>query len=69
MTLNLKRMMIEEKLKIMEMLWDDICQKVPDFSSPEWHAKILKDRDKKLKDGKEKILDWTQAKSDIRNSL
>lgn len=69
MAINLKKMTIEEKLKIMEMLWDDICQKVPDFSSPEWHATILKAREKKLKDGKEKILDWSQAKEDIRNSL
>jgi hypothetical protein len=69
MTLNLKKMMIEEKLKIMEMLWDDICQQVPDFSSPEWHAKILKDRENKLQDGKEKILEWIQAKADIRKSL
>lgn len=69
MVLNLKKMTKEEKLKVMEILWDDICRKVPDFSSPGWHEKILKAREKRLKDGKEKILDWSQAKDDIRNSL
>ena len=62
-------MTIEEKLKIMEMLWDDICRKVPDLSSPDWHEKILKKREKKLKEGKEKIFDWNQAKENIRNSI
>lgn len=69
MTLNLKEMTTEEKLKAMETLWDDICRNVPDLSSPPWHEKILKEREERLKKGKEKVLDWTQAKSDIRDSI
>ena len=69
MTINLKEMTIEEKLKTMEMLWDDICRNVPDLSSPAWHEQILKKREEKIKKGKEKILDWDQAKKDIRDSI
>ena len=46
-------MTTEEKLRTMELLWDDICRNVSDFASPPWHEDILKDREKKLKQGKE----------------
>jgi hypothetical protein len=69
MSLNLEEMTTEEKLKAMEMLWDDICRSVPDFSSPSWHGNVLKEREQRLRDGKEKILDWDQAKKDIRDSI
>ena len=41
MTLNLGEMTTEEKLKAMEMLWDDICRSAPDFSSPYWHDALI----------------------------
>ena len=69
MKINLQDMTTEEKLQIMELLWDDICRNVPDLSSPAWHEEVLKEREKRLKEGKEKILDWEQAKNDIRNSI
>jgi len=69
MTLNLGEMTTEEKLKAMEMLWDDLCRHVPDFSSPSWHEDVLKDREQRIRDGKDKFVDWDQAKKDIRNSI
>jgi hypothetical protein len=69
MTLKLKDMTTEEKLQAMELLWDDICRNVPDFSSPAWHENILKEREKSLKNGKENFIDWDQAKKDIRDSI
>lgn len=69
MTINLKDMTTAEKLEAMEMLWDDICRNIPDFSSPAWHEQILKEREERLKKGKEKVLDWNQAKKDLRDSI
>ena len=69
MTINLKDMTTEEKLEAMEMLWDDICRTIPDFPSPTWHEQILKEREERLKKGKEKVLDWNQAKKDLRDSI
>jgi len=40
MCLNIQEMTTEEKLRAMEMLWDDICRKVPDLASPLWHGDI-----------------------------
>jgi hypothetical protein len=69
MTLNLAEMTTEEKLKAMEMLWDDICRSAPDFSSPSWHEDVLKEREQRIRDGKDKFVDWDQAKKNIRNSI
>ena len=69
MKLNLKEMTTGEKLQAMELLWDDICRNVPDFSSPAWHGDILKERDTIVKEGGGKFLDWQQAKEDIRKSI
>ena len=69
MDINLNEMTIEEKLRTMELLWDDICRNVKDFASPSWHGKILKDREEKIKQGKEEFLDWEQAKKDLWNSV
>ena len=58
-----------EKLQAMELLWDDICRNVPDLSSPAWHGEILAEREKKVKEGDEKFLDWKAVKDGIRNSI
>lgn len=69
MTFNLEEMTTKEKLKAMEMLWDDLCRRAPDFSSPSWHEDVLKEREQRIKDGKDRFVDWDQAKKDIRNSI
>jgi hypothetical protein len=69
MTLNLKEMTTKEKLKAMEILWDDICRNAPDFSSPAWHEDVLRERERKLKKGVDKFVNWEQAKKDIKGSL
>jgi hypothetical protein len=66
---NIEEMTAEEKLKAMEMLWDDLCRRSPDFSSPSWHEDVLKEREQRIKDGKDRFVDWDQAKKDIRNSI
>jgi hypothetical protein len=48
-SINLKDMTTEEKLQAMEMLWDDICRNIPDFSSPAWHEQILKEKRGRIK--------------------
>ena len=69
MTIKLEEMTTEEKLQAMEMLWDDLCRKVPDFASPSWHKDILKEREKRRADGKEKFIAWDQAKKNIWDSI
>ena len=67
--LKIKDLTMKEKLQAMELLWDDICHNSPDFSSPGWHEDILKEREKRLKEGKEKFIDWDDAKKDLRKLM
>jgi hypothetical protein len=69
MTIDLEQMTTEDKLKAMEMLWDDLCRSAPDFSSPSWHEDVLKEREQRIKEGKDKFVDWDQAKKDLRDSI
>jgi len=53
----------------MELLWDDLCRRSPDFCSPSWHEDVLKEREQRIKAGQDRFVDWDQAKKDIRNSI
>jgi putative addiction module component (TIGR02574 family) len=67
--LPLDEMTIAEKLQVMEELWQSLCQGQTEELSPPWHAEVLKDRETRSSQGKEKILDWNEVKEKIRGSL
>lgn len=60
-------MSIEEKIKTMEELWDDLVSHAENISSPDWHKEVLADREKMLKQGVEEIIDWSVAKQSLKN--
>jgi len=66
-TLSLDDMSLEEKLRAMEMIWEDLCRKTPDFPSPDWHRDVLAEREKRAEAGGE-FVDWTEAKARIGKS-
>jgi len=69
MKFDINEMTPEEKLQAMEMLWEDFCRRSPNFQSPRWHADVLESREKRLREGKERAVDWEQAKKEIKESL
>jgi len=69
MNIVLEKMSIEEKLKLMEKIWRDLIQQSEAIISPEWHKDILNEREKRLKSGKEKVVDWKEAKEKILKSI
>ena len=50
-----------EKVKVMEFLWDDITVEEKSYSSPKWHKDVLRDTEERVSEGKEKFIDWSQA--------
>ena len=68
-TLQVDQLSIKEKISIMEALWDDLCQKPEDISSPAWHHKVLEQREKEIIDGSDSFIDWEEAKRGIRKSV
>ena len=67
-SLPLDKMTNEEKIIIMEKIWEDL-HKNNAVESPLWHGDILKKRKKDVENGEEKILDWNEEKNNLRNSL
>ncbi len=69
MNINIQEMTMVEKIQTMEMLWDDLCRNVEEIKSPEWHGKVLREREELLRQGKDGFEDWEQAKKDIWKSV
>ena len=59
----------EQKLDLLETLWDDLARDNKIFRSPDWHEEILGDREQALSSGKVKISDWEEAKERIKKNV
>ena len=64
--LQLDQMTTEEKLQAMEALWVDLTANAREFESPAWHAKVLQEREERLRAGQESFIDWETAKKELR---
>ncbi len=65
--LEIAKLPIEEKLQLMESLWDAIChEKSMETIIPPWHADVLAERRARLDAGEESISDWEEAKKRVR---
>jgi hypothetical protein len=65
-SLPLGQMTTAAKIRAMEMLWDDLCRKSDEISSPLWHNEVLKERELNVQSGEAIIEDWETAKVKIR---
>jgi hypothetical protein len=55
-----------EKIKLMELLWDQLSQPDATYSSPAWHATALAETEQRLTAGQEQVMDWESAKKELR---
>ncbi|MGO8931006.1 MAG: addiction module protein [Limisphaerales bacterium] len=39
--LQIAEMTLEEKLRVMEALWDDLCRREEAMPAPQWHKDLL----------------------------
>jgi len=68
-TLPLKEMTVEEKLQLMEALWDDLCQHADQLPPPAWHAETLAEREAAIGRGEADFEDWEAAKRRIEKDI
>ena len=66
-TLRLDAISTAEKLQAMEAIWEDLSRNEANVESPAWHEQVLKEREARLKSGKESPLDWETAKKRLRS--
>jgi hypothetical protein len=60
---------VAETLRAMEALWADSSRDEAQFESPAWHGDVLRDREEKIKSGRESFMDWEAAKKQLRDRL
>lgn len=68
MSVKIKALSFNEKLKLMEELWDSITSD-HNYSPPDWHMSELKEREIELNSGNSEFEDWDEAKEKIRKQV
>jgi hypothetical protein len=68
-TLDVTRMTLKEKLRALETLWEDLSRRERDIPVPQWHKDLLDERERQVKAGKAKFLDWETAKARIARGI
>lgn len=64
--IQLERMSILDKLRTLELIWDDLLRTPEAIPSPGWHADVLRAREHRVKEGSSSFSDWPEAKQRIR---
>lgn len=67
--LPLNEMTLQEKLAIMESIWEHLARTPEVIESPAWHKGVLDERRRQSVDGTSRFTDWETAKADIRKKL
>ena len=50
----------------MEAIWEDLSNEEEQIESPDWHKKALQETEHRFSSGQEKIVDWQDAKKELR---
>ncbi|HRH80600.1 MAG TPA: addiction module protein [Thiobacillaceae bacterium] len=65
--LELDKLPLQDKLRLMESLWDAICHDATgEPEVPDWHVPLLEARLARLDAGDETMSDWEEAKDRLR---
>ena len=64
-TIQIQSMSREEKLQVMEAIWEDLSSDEAALDSPSWHQEELKQTNARVAAGQEQILDWATAKKEL----
>lgn len=67
--LPLATMSVEEKLRVMEELWDDLRRDEANVPTPHWHKELLDERERLVKEGKARFSDWESVKRRINRAV
>ena len=65
-SLQIEQMSRAEKLQAMEAIWSRLLESGTEPSSPPWHNEELQKTADREAAGTERIIDWEEAKRDLR---
>ncbi len=67
--LPLSKLTLTQKLDLMEAIWDDLTKHEEELESPEWHERVLSDREEAVVTGRATVSDWEDAKATVRRKV
>lgn len=68
-SLPLEKMTVEEKLQVMEMIWEDLSRNTKDLPPPTWHGEVLEAIESAIERGDDSYEDWDVVKKQLRDEL
>jgi len=67
--LPVDQMTVEEKLRTMEILWDDLRRNEENIPVPQWHKELLDERERLVREGKAHFENWETVKKRITDRV
>jgi hypothetical protein len=67
--LPLNEMTTADKLAVMELIWNDLSRTPEDMPSPDWHAEVLAEREKRIQAGQTHFSDFAEVEERLRKAL
>ena len=64
--MNITKMTTSEKLQAAKELCAELTRNTDACGSPAWHGDVLRERDKRVAEGKETYMKWEDAKRELR---
>jgi hypothetical protein len=64
--LPLDQMSTEEKLAALEAIWSDLSRNEQELPVPDWHKRVLDQRQREIDRSEATFIDWEEAKRRIR---
>ena len=65
---EIKSLPIEQKIQMMEILWEDLRDRFERFEISEQQKKLLDERRERVETNKAQLLDWDSVKASIGQS-
>jgi putative addiction module component (TIGR02574 family) len=62
----IERMSLDEKLDLMESLWENLSRNPQSLPMPQWQKDLLDKRAREIQEGSAKFSDWKSAKARIK---
>ncbi len=62
---EIKGLPMEQKLRMMKTLWEDLRERFERSEIPERHKKLLDERRERVRTGQAQLLDWDSVKGTI----
>ena len=68
-TIPLESLSTEEKILLMERLWDELSRRPSNVPEFDWHGVVLAERLAAVREGRSSFVDWGAAKQRLRERL